>query len=232
MKYYSCWTNKFKNDKMKRQNTKSVFPDPSYEEMKSLEEPDIGKFKLNSLDGLNWHTFGKWIIDIYQYFEMNDNLGAVMHTFPFQALLIEQTIKSELDIKETIANISDDNKETSDSICVDVKTENLEISEKQENSDSNGENSKLLATTGDAQGNNSADASADDSDAKETNSSEQTSKSKQARRRGSDLRFLEQWCFWDRNRKYSQRQKNKLEKIEVDTTINGFLKKILASYFE
>lgn len=217
---------------MQRKNTKSVFPDPSFEEMRPLEQPDIDKFKLNLLDDLNWYTFGKWLIDIYQHFQMKDDLGAVVYTFPFQALLVEQTTRAKVEFMEIVGNISDDNKDVSENVSIDDKSENVEINEKQENSDSNGENSKFVATNIDVQGNNSADASADDSDAKEINPSEQAAKAKHARRRGSDLKFLEQWCFWDRNRKYSQRQKNKMEKIEVDTTINGFLKKILASYFQ
>lgn len=217
---------------MKRKNPKSVFPDPSYDEMKPMEQPNIDDFKLDSLDDLNWCSFGKWLIDVYQHFQSKDDMSAVAYTFPIEALLVEKLVKTEETVSETVHNTKDEDKDNVENVEMEVGDENAEPNEKQENSDSNGENSKLGNTTGDPQCTNSAEASADDSDAKDTNSGETSSKTKQGRRRGSDLKFLEQWCFWDRNRKYSQRQKNKMEKIEVDRTINGFLRKILSSHFE
>lgn len=51
------------------------------------------------------------------------------------------------------------------------------------------------------------------------------------RRRCSDLSFLEQWG-WHKNRRYSSRKKSQQDKAEIDTTLNGFLKRIFAKYFE
>lgn len=199
--------------------------------MKPLEQPNIEKFKRDSFDDLGWCSFGKWLIEVYQHFQSDDDLGAAGYTFPYGALLLEKIAKIDEAESATAESAVGEEKEVSESVEMEVD-ENGVVSDKQENSDSNGESSKCAFPTGDALGSNSAEASADDSDARDTNSGEVASKPKQARRRGSDLKFLEQWCFWDRNRKYSQRQKSKLEKLEVDTTINGFLRKILAAYFE
>ncbi|KAL5279813.1 CABIN1 family protein [Megaselia abdita] len=50
-----------------------------------------------------------------------------------------------------------------------------------------------------------------------------------SRRRCSDLSNLEQWG-WHKNKRYSTRKKSNQEK-EVDTTVNGYLRKIFAPFF-
>uniref|UniRef100_T1GR16 Uncharacterized protein n=1 Tax=Megaselia scalaris TaxID=36166 RepID=T1GR16_MEGSC len=51
-----------------------------------------------------------------------------------------------------------------------------------------------------------------------------------SRRRCSDLSNLEQWG-WHKNKRYSTRKKSNQEK-EVDTSVNGYLRKIFARHFE
>lgn len=58
---------------------------------------------------------------------------------------------------------------------------------------------------------------------------EQDSKKAGNRRRCSDLDFLKEWG-WHKNRR-SARKKAKEEEDNVDTTVNGFLRRILPTYF-
>ncbi|CRK90645.1 CLUMA_CG004346, isoform A [Clunio marinus] len=68
-------------------------------------------------------------------------------------------------------------------------------------------------------------------DVESTDNENQETESRKAvnRRRCSDLDFLKEWG-WHKNRR-SARKKPKEDEETVDTTINGFLKRILASYF-
>ncbi|XP_053960915.1 calcineurin-binding protein cabin-1-like isoform X1 [Anastrepha ludens] len=49
------------------------------------------------------------------------------------------------------------------------------------------------------------------------------------RRRCSDLHFLEQWG-WHKNRRYNSRKKVASDRVEVDTSLKGVLRKIFAKY--
>jgi hypothetical protein len=53
---------------------------------------------------------------------------------------------------------------------------------------------------------------------------------KKNKRRCSDLDFLKEWG-WHKNRRSSNRKKQKDEEETVDTSINGYLRRILANYF-
>lgn len=58
---------------------------------------------------------------------------------------------------------------------------------------------------------------------------DQESKKSNNRRRCSDLDFLKEWG-WHKNRR-SNRKKQKDEEETIDTSVNGFLRRILANYF-
>lgn len=57
----------------------------------------------------------------------------------------------------------------------------------------------------------------------------QDQEAKKTKRRCSDLEFLKEWG-WHKNRR-SSRKKQKEEEENVDTTINGYLRRILPNYF-
>lgn len=106
----------------------------------------------------------------------------------------------------------------------------IQIDEKQEHS--NLDNSTLKCAVLNAESANSVDGSTEDSDAPTTSDDTKPAAKPKSRRRGSDLKLLDPWFYW-KNRKYSQRQKNKqMERMEVDTTVNGLLRKILEKYYE
>lgn len=215
-----------------------MFPEPSYHELEPIVEPDIEPFKVNGPDELNWLSMGKLIVNMYEHFEKTDNLSDIGYEFDYEQLFLKKSkLKSEAIDQEVDESLCAETKMTDAAMNSENDGSNTAaIDEKQENSNSNADSNKVLSMPLlDGQGTNSAEASADDSDAnaKDASGSERTSKPKQSRRRGSDLQFLEQWRYWDRNRKYSQRQKNKQNgRNEVDTSINGVLRKIFAKYFE
>lgn len=214
-----------------------MFPAESYQELEPVVEPDIEQFKMDSPDELNWLSVGKLIINMYEHFK-SLGVSGITYEFDFEQLFLSQANSKPQPMEQ----------EMDESLSVEAKpieaSENPEndgsnegaVEERQENSNSNADSNRVLSMPLlDGQGTNSAEASADDSDAnaRDASGSETTSKPKQSRRRGSDLQMLERWCYWERNRKTSQRQKNKQNgRNEVDTSINGVLRKILAKYFE
>lgn len=74
-----------------------------------------------------------------------------------------------------------------------------------------------------------AEARSDEAEIGDAENQDQDSKKAHNRRRCSDLDFLKEWG-WHKNRR-SSRKKQKEEEDTVDTTINGFLHRILPNYF-
>lgn len=92
------------------------------------------------------------------------------------------------------------------------------------------ENIISVPATPSANNTSAVDVSSDEvSDVKnEEQSAEQKPK---VRRRGSELSILEQWG-WHKNRRSTRKKSIQPDQVEtVDTTIKGFLKRILPSFF-
>lgn len=213
----------------------SMFPAASYQELEPLVEPDIEQFKMSTLDKIDWLLMGKLIIDMYEHFK-GIEVSGITYEFDFEQLFLNKTeSKCEPIDVEMAENVCNETRAPETVVDTENDSSNNAVAEeKQENSDSNSHRVLSMPLL-DGQGTNSADASADDSDAnvKDASGSETASKPKQSRRRGSDLQLLERWSYWEKNRKYSQRQKNKQNgRSEVDTSINGVLRKILERHFE
>lgn len=213
----------------------SMFPAASYQELEPLVEPDIEQFKMSTLDKIDWLSMGKLIIDMYEHFK-GIEVSGITYEFDFEQLFLNKTeSKCEPIDVEMAENVCNETRAPETVVDTENDSSNNAVAEeKQENSDSNSHRVLSMPLL-DGQGTNSADASADDSDAnvKDASGSETASKPKQSRRRGSDLQLLERWSYWEKNRKYSQRQKNKQNgRSEVDTSINGVLRKILERHFE
>lgn len=198
--------------------------------MESIEpsKPDVEEFKVESFEKLGWLSLGTLISKLYDYLSDIDNGSALSTIFESVDFLLKEVksepIQTELQ-KEIPADID---------IEMESKTQNetdtdIQMDDKLDNS--NSDSAKCAALNPD--GGNSADGSTEDSDAPTTgeDSSKPAAKPK-SRRRGSDLKLLDPWFYW-KNRKYSQRQKNRqIERIEIDTTINGMLRKTLGKYYE
>lgn len=233
--FVSCWSLKFKDTWKKRDANKSVFTSSSFagDIRPKLETPDLEKFKISHADDLNsWLKLGNIIVRMYEHFVNVNDVTAIAHVFTINDLLFTKR-KDEINAyDEIIENMqADENGESQDDVeTTDPKSDIEDLKQyDRENSNSNTDSGKF-AMPSDVQ---SADASAEDSDANKESGSDAPSKPKQSRRRGSGLQFLEQWCFWDRNRKYSQRRRNQQnDRPEVDNSIKGVLRKILTKYYE
>lgn len=234
--HFSCWSIKFKNKSMKRVNPKSVFPECSFVEPGVLPKPDIEQFQLENENELTWLTLGNLIVNMYEHFEKTNNIPAVGYTFDFKDLFKESGNEAiPIQDPPQVNTEADGRKENGDDESPIIQTN--ESNSKGENSNtenSNTENVKfliptsneasLISTPNELNAEDDSDSTKDETGFKPT---------KQSRRRGSDLKFLEQWCYWDRGRKHSQRRKSQqTEKNENEVTINGILRKILAKYFE
>lgn len=219
---------KYKDKSLKRRSKKSVFPEPEFEEKCASGKPDIEDFKIESFDKLNWFSFGSMISKLYEYLSEIENGLALASQFECSDFLLEvvQPKPPEDEVVEEMLTDIEAEAETK----VQIETDNdILMDDKQENS--NSESTKCVVMN--PEGGNSADGSTEDSDAPTTgdDGSKPAAKPK-SRRRGSDLKLLDPWFYW-KNRKYSQRQKNKqIERMETDTTINGFLRKTLEKYYE
>lgn len=224
---FSSWSTKFIDNGQKRTNKKSAFPEPEFEGKIEQSKPDVNNFKIESFDKLNWLELGQMISKLYEYLSNIDNGSALSSIFESADFLLEevQTEPEKEEVtEETITDIELDTE-----IKVQSETDNdIQMDDKQENS-----NSDSKCAVMNPEGGNSIDGSTEDSDAPNApeDGSKPTTKPK-SRRRGSDLDLLGRWFFW-KNRKYSQRQKNKqIERMEMDTTINGLLRKTLEKYYE
>lgn len=223
----SCFKIKFTDFDLQRTNTTSVFP--GYVEHKEEEQVPLNfaEFKLNEL---TWMSTGQLIVDLYKAFEDND-WGK--HTIMTLSDLIstnsipsnkKNSPKNEPQREGTGEDAVNDNEGTTH--LSPTPADNLSDEDK-ENSNSD-EGAKCLSAF-DQQVILSADGSADDSDA--TKQSDANGKSKQSRRRGSDLKFLEQWG-WHKTKKTPVPRRKNVDQSDAETSINGILKRILAKHFE
>lgn len=188
----------------------------------------MNDFKIGSFEKLTWLELGLLISKLYEYLSNIDNGSALSTMFECADFLLEevQIESTKEEVKEEI--LIDAELETETKVTNETTDNDIQMDDKQENSNSN---SKCAVMNAD--GGNSVDGSTEDSDAPNVgdDASKATAKPK-SRRRGSDLDLLGRWFFW-KNRKYSQRQKNKqIERMETDTTINGLLRKTLEKYYE
>lgn len=208
----------------------SVFPDPEFEEKVEEIKPNIDDFKVKSFEKLDWLSFGFMIKRLYKYLSNIDNGSALTTVFECGDFLLEEIqsepIEGAIREEATIDHQSDGDAETRGQNETD---NDIQLDEKQENSNLDIASKCAGLNTESA---NSVDGSTEDSDAPTTGDDTKIAAKPKSRRRGSDLKLLDPWFYW-KNRKYSQRQKNKqMERMEIDTTVNGLLRKILEKYFE
>lgn len=222
----SCFKIKFTDYHLKRTNTKSVFP--GYVEMKQSErvEPDFSEFKLEEL---TWMSVGEFIINFYKAFEAN---GWGKHTILTLNDFISTNStsgdkKSDMETEPPAMIVGNDVPNDTEGSHLSPPPALTMSDDEKDNSNSN-EGAKCVSTL-DQQVLLSADGSADDSDA--TKQNDVPDKPKQSRRRGSDLKFLEQWG-WHKTKKPPVPRRKNVEQNECETSINGIIKRILAKHFE
>ena len=157
-------------------------------------------------NNLNWITFGKLILRIYHHLEDNKYNLCSWYTW-------DEWVGKAPEFQPPLPPVSEP---PPDEIVKGVvngdetmKTEDAETDE----------------TVGDKSPEAKDDSETGDSENAETPESRKSSN----RRRCSDLDFLKEWG-WHKNRR-SSRKKQKEEEETGDTSINGFIKRILPNYF-
>lgn len=156
---------------------------------------------------LNWITFGKLILKVYHHLE--DNKFSLVSCFKWQDWVG----------KDPEFLVPDP---------PDVEMENVEKSNGNGLNDE-GEKSEEQEAAGETADGKSPEVKGDEVENGESDGQDQDSKKANNRRRCSDLDFLKEWG-WHKNRR-SSRKKQKEEEETGDTTMNGYLRRILQNYF-
>lgn len=157
---------------------------------------------------LNWISFGKLILRVY--YHCMDNNYSLVSWYEWKDWVQEQSTEphefaqpAQVDI-EMIEDVKVNGHGSSDNVQINGEIESHSPPKVSENKDE--------VENGDC------DSEAPDQEKKANN-----------RRRCSDLDFLKEWG-WHKNRR-SSRKKQKDEEESGDTTVNGFIRRILPNYF-
>lgn len=174
--------------------------------------PDPKKFPINEP---NWDSIGQFIVRVYSY----------LHEIKHDALFVFNL--NDFIENSHNADLSDNTKDLSERTSAnvnEVRSNALEPDCALKGIEAIADQSKTsTAEKCDVQ---PMDYNNDDSDSYLKSDGSEANKVK-PRRRCSDLHFLEQWG-WHKNRRYSSRKKN--ERDEIDTSLNGYLRKLLIKY--
>lgn len=200
-------------------------------------KPHIDQFKVDAFEMENWLSVGTMIANVYEHLKALDSYplsyrfkySDFLRNGPAEEVSID-ALSSQDDEEMPMAGFNE-----TEIIAAEQPQPNEEDAPTEANPENGTPDAAKCGNSINADGANSVDGSNDDSDAPTTTGDDEPKSAgrPKSRRRGSDLKSLEPWCFWDRNRKYSQRQKNKqLERMENDTTVNAYLRKILKAHFE
>ncbi|XP_061392801.1 calcineurin-binding protein cabin-1-like [Musca vetustissima] len=168
------------------------------------------------IDNLNWRSIGQFILQFHQYLQTNGI--SLFFQFEFKDVMKTESSKDADNCNaDSVLQENEDNKdmqEVSNSTTtplggggVDTNKITVENASESQPMDSNNDDS--------------------DSNAKVEGGIE-TTKNK-ARRRCSDLHFLEQWG-WHKNRRYSSRKK--ADKEEPDDSLNSYLRRTFSKYMQ
>lgn len=192
----------------------SVFPTCYPDENKEEKEnhPNI------IIKPLSWLSVGQQILQVYN--DLKSNKQSMLF-----CLKLEE--ENKVDNAETqISNVSieESSNQYASIVAYDDKSNDKDM--ESGNSDKSNQGADFLQPTADnfKTGSNFESNTNEDSD-------ETTAGKPKSRRRCSDLVHLEQWG-WHKSRRYSSRKKTQNERIEVDTSLNGYLRKLFAKYMK
>ncbi|XP_073826591.1 calcineurin-binding protein cabin-1-like [Musca autumnalis] len=163
------------------------------------------------VEHLNWKSIGQFILNLRQHMEANDI--CLFTQFNFEDIMKKTSpnnASSSTEREDQQHECNNDGKETAD---VEAAT------------DGGIDQNKVAVESSEVQ---NMDSNNDDSDSNAKGESTETTKNK-ARRRCSDLHFLEQWG-WHKNRRYSSRKKP--DKEEPDDSLNSYLRRTFSKYMQ
>ncbi|XP_017475237.1 PREDICTED: calcineurin-binding protein cabin-1-like isoform X1 [Rhagoletis zephyria] len=181
---------------------------------------------------LSWVSVGQYIVSLYRY--MQENGKAFIVLLELKDILAEskdcsnegKAGQQECNEPKEISVIPNSNSsdnvdmiQEADINCINAANQNATELQVITPPTSDVEQTKKIAEN-----------SPDEAEAYEkTTTNSETNNKPKPRRRCSDLHFLEQWG-WHKNRRYSSRKKVTSERVEVDTSLKGVLRKIFVKY--
>ncbi|XP_055915859.1 calcineurin-binding protein cabin-1-like [Eupeodes corollae] len=232
--YQTIWSTPFVKPKGRTsKGKKSVFPEARDipEKDTKMVKPDLEQFRVKQLD---WLSIGKYIISVYNHLhETKQCLFFILSVDDF--LEQPKDEDNEKPMRDTDPNPQDvglaESNENSNEPSSNSNQSPASNSQQEESASSGNDAAVFIAPSTDNIGSRTPqqgnDSNAEDSD---TNAKQETETSKpKPRRRCSDLSFLEQWG-WHKNRRHTSRKKSQQDRPEIDTTLNGFLKRIFGKF--
>uniref|UniRef100_T1PHJ2 TPR repeat protein n=1 Tax=Musca domestica TaxID=7370 RepID=T1PHJ2_MUSDO len=174
-------------------------------------EPEID-FQNLLIENLNWRSVAQFILSLREHLQTNGI--SLYFQFDFKDVIKGECSDSKSSCTADIVNQenginNDDQEMTGNSVATPVGVDVNKVS---------GECSEVQPM----------DSNNDDSDSNIRTESGETTKNK-ARRRCSDLHFLEQWG-WHKNRRYSSRKK--ADKEVVDDSLNSYFRRTFSKYMQ
>lgn len=184
-------------------------------EPERMVTPNLDDFKVSEL---NWLTVGRFITSLYNH------LTETKQTIIF-IITVDDMLKVKVEEESQNGHV-----EKPEDIEMKAEGDGVESGVVEPAENTNEDSTVFIAPSSEPPSGQTSqpDSNAEDSD---NTSKEAESAKPKPRRRCSDLSFLEQWG-WHKNRRYSSRKKSQQDRPEVDTSINGFLRRILAKYFQ
>lgn len=181
---------------------------------------------------LNWVTVGQYIVALYQYMQengkilikilsLNDILADSSNTSKIENVTQQESCGPTEISAASSSNSNDNKEEVPEAELISSNIPNTATAE-----------SLVTNTppTSDAeQTKKVSENSPDEAENYEKSSNNSESNKPKPRRRCSDLHFLEQWG-WHKNRRYNSRKKVTTDRVEVDTSLKGVLRKIFNKY--
>lgn len=185
---------------------------PKIKHEKISEIIDLKNFVIKQL---NWNSVGQFIVSFYSF--LRDGDQSLFFVFDFNDII---AISSNTDDDPHNKNMTTHE--------IDTNTSKIEASDLEQNFITSNDNLMELskATITEKSESFPMDGQNYDSDSNAKSDGCETIKPK-PRRRCSDLHFLEQWG-WHKSRRYSS--KKKTERDDLDSSLNGYLRKILMQY--
>uniref|UniRef100_A0A0A1X5G6 Calcineurin-binding protein cabin-1 n=1 Tax=Zeugodacus cucurbitae TaxID=28588 RepID=A0A0A1X5G6_ZEUCU len=215
----SAFPRNYRNADTEKDNTNSTLPDEIMQKICVTE--------------LNWVTVGQYILALYQY--MQENGKILIKLLSLQDILADSSNASKI---ENVAHQESCGQTEISTAPSSNSNDNMDVT--QTETDLSSTNIATVTTaetlvtntppTSDAeQTKKVAENSPDEAENYEKSTNNSEANKTKPRRRCSDLHFLEQWG-WHKNRRYNSRKKVATDRVEVDTTLKGILRKIFAKY--
>lgn len=229
-----CRTSKVKFGERKRIAALLISPESTEETPvhHTVEQKNLNKQQLKEI---NWLSIGEHITCIYNNLkESNNDMMFILDISCFQktvdvgeqSLPCLESYKAEIfekeQFQETIPNISNESGVEKDEVPgLDALEQAICV----------GNNLPLLVgSENNSQQILQSESANEDSDLNVKTDNIDNYKPK-SRRRCSDLHFLEQWG-WHKNRRYSSRKKNQPERVEIDTSLKGYLERVFSKHIK